>query len=312
MSEETPISPSFPRSASSTAEGRVKQESRLLFSTDARIRRHDVGRVDRSFPDPGALPAFDRDAFVAMMRSDPAQALAQVRAAAKAGDAQAQMLYAQMLCEGRGVPCDPVEGLHWHALAAHAGQAFAMNMVGRCHELGVGTPANAELAAVWYRKAADGGSMWGMYNYANLLATGRGAARDARQAFALYRRAAEQGHAKSMNLVGRHYEEGWEVARDARLAADWYRRSAEGGDFRGQISHAAVLTQQGDVDGAVHWLRRAAEAARPDLLRRVAHELADSRHAELRGVAKHLLVCAARRESEDGRKFPLPPARNFS
>lgn len=248
-------------------------------------------------PDAGTVRAFDRDAFIAAVRSDPVQALGRVREAARAGDVQAQMLYAQMLCEGRGVPCDPIEGLHWHVLAANSGHAFAMNMVGRCHELGVGTLANAELAAAWYRKAADGGSLWGMYNYANLLATGRGVARDTACALAWYRRAAEQGHAKSMNLVGRHYEEGWEVERDTRIAADWYRRSAEGGDFRGQISHAAVLTQQGDVDGAVQWLRRAAETARPDLLRRVAADLAGSPHAALRDTSAHLLHRAAERES---------------
>jgi TPR repeat protein len=81
-------------------------------------------------------------------------AIAEVRAAARAGDVGAQALYAQALAEGRGVVRDAAEALHWYALAANSGHAQSMNMLGRCHELGVGTAANAELAATWYRKAA--------------------------------------------------------------------------------------------------------------------------------------------------------------
>ena len=234
------------------------------------------------------LAVLDRDAFLAAMREDPASALARVREAAHAGDVQAQMLYAQMLCEGRGVPRDAVEGLHWHTLAANSGHALAMNMVGRCHELGQGTPANAELAAAWYRKAAASGSLWGMYNYANQLATGRGVARDQAQAFALYRRAAEQGHAKSMNLVGRYYEEGWEVERDAAAALDWYRKSAEAGDFRGQASYAAILAQRGALDEAAAWLRRAEASGTPAFLEKLGAELADSPHALLRDIGARM------------------------
>lgn len=235
--------------------------------------------------EPVIAPALDREAFAATLRDDPAAALAQVRAAAEGGDAQAQMLYAQMLCEGRGVPRDLVEGLHWHTLAANSGHAFAMNMVGRCHELGQGTPANAELAAAWYRKAAASGSLWGMYNYANLLATGRGVAHDQAQAFALYRRAAELGHAKSMNLVGRYYEEGWEVERDPAQALDWYRKSAEAGDFRGQASYAAILAQRGEIEEAAIWLRRAAKTGTPAFLKLYAESLEISPHALLREIA---------------------------
>lgn len=239
-------------------------------------------------PEAQAAAAFDRAALAERLREDPAGALDALRVAARNGNVEAQALHAQMHCEGRGVPRDMAEGLHWYTLAANSGHVRAMNMVGRCHELGQGTPPDAELAAAWYRKAAASGLDWGMYNLANLLATGRGVRENRAEAFALYRRAAALGHAKSMNLVGRHYEEGWEVAPDPAVAADWYRRSAEAGDFRGQISHAAVLTQQGDIDGAVHWLRRAAETARPDLLRRIADDLEESPHESLREMAAHL------------------------
>jgi TPR repeat protein len=213
---------------------------------------------------------------------------AEVRVAAHAGDIEAQALYAQMLCEGRGVAADAQEGLHWYALAANSGHAGAMNMLGRCHELGHGTPVDLERAVAWYRKAAGAGLDWGMYNFAQLLASGRGVTRDRAQAFALYRRAAEAGHAKSMNLVGRYYDEGWEVERDAAIAHEWYRRAALGGDFRGQTSYASLLAQAGRIDAAVHWLRRAATTATPAFLERLAADLANSPHALLREVAAEL------------------------
>jgi TPR repeat protein len=97
----------------------------------------------------------------------------------------------------------------------------------------------------------------GQYNYANLLATGRGVAEDQAHALRCYRQAAEQGHAKSMNLVGRYLEEGRCCPKDLDAAVQWYRRSAEAGDFRGQFSYAAVLADSGQIEAALAWLRKA-------------------------------------------------------
>ena len=60
-----------------------------------------------------------------------------------------------------------------------------------------------------------------------------------------------------MNLLGRYLEEGRFCRSDAAAAYDWYRRSAEAGDFRGQFSHAALLTRDGKIDEALQWLHRA-------------------------------------------------------
>jgi TPR repeat protein len=235
---------------------------------------------DGEFPHSGLLDESDTpDAAIAFRR---------VRAAAHAGDIDAQTLYAQLLGEGRGVVENAHEALHWFSLAANSGHAGAMNMLGRCHELGRGTMVNLDLAATWYRKAATSGLDWGMYNLAQLLASGRGVARDRAQAFALYRRAADLGHAKSMNLVGRYHEEGWEVAPDAESAIEWYRRSALAGDFRGQTSYASILAQRGDIEVAAQWLRRAAETATPAFLQNLAIDLGNSAHALLREVGAEM------------------------
>jgi TPR repeat protein len=190
------------------------------------------------------------------LRSAPQAAAATLRALGDQGDAQANFLLAQMLVEGRGLPCDAVQAQERYFLAANAGHRLAMNMLGRCHELGVGTAINPELAAVWYQRAARRGLDWGMYNFANLLASGRGVNADPQAALAWYQRAAALGHAKSMNLVGRYLEQaGTEQAR--AQAAHWYLRSALAGDFRGQASHASVLLERGQVQAAIGWYLRA-------------------------------------------------------
>jgi len=233
----------------------------------------------------GAALALDADHVAELLSHDACAAADEVRRAARAGDIEAQALFAQMLIEGKGIERDPAEALHWYSLAANSGHALAMNMLGRCHELGTGTPIDFERAAAWYRKAAKKGLDWGMYNYAHLLATGRGVKPDRAQAFAWYRRAADLGHAKSMNFVGRYYEEGWETEADAAVAFDWYRRSAEGGDFRGQASYAAALTSVGRIDEAVRWLELALASGTPVFLQRLAEQLDGSPHAEIRDIA---------------------------
>jgi len=234
---------------------------------------------------PEAAPAFDVEHVADLLARDVEVGAVVVLAAARAGDVEAQALFAQMRIEGKGIALDAVDALHWYSLAANSGHVLAMNMLGRCHELGTGTPPNDELAAAWYRKAARHGLDWGMYNFAHLLATGRGVKQDRAQAFLWYRRAAELGHAKSMNFVGRFYEEGWDVETDREAAFDWYRRSAEGGDFRGQASYAAALIDRGRVDEAVTWLRLALASGTPAFLQKLHDEIAMSPHALVRALA---------------------------
>ena len=166
---------------------------------------------------------------------------------------------------------------------------MARNMLARCLEHGWGGPADPAAAAVHYRIAAQAGLDWARYNPANLHATGRGVSQDQPRAYALYRQAAEQGHAKSMNLVGRYHEEGLVVARDLAQAAHWYRRSAEGGDFRGQFSHAAMLSASGRHAEAETWLRRALEGGNLNFLRSARHGLEQSAHPPFRSLALALL-----------------------
>lgn len=228
----------------------------------------------------------DDEGFASMLAQSPAHAAQAILAAAAQNVVQAQTLLGQILLDGHGIERDEALARRWFEIAANQGDAMARNMLGRCLEHGWGGAADASLAARHYRMAADAGLDWGLYNVANLLATGRGVPQDNALALSCYRQAAEMGHAKSMNLLGRYLEEGLHCAVDRDAAADWYRRSAEAGDFRGQFSHAAVLADQGRIEQAIVWLRKALAAGNANFLRVSGQALLQAGHTQIRALAE--------------------------
>ncbi|WP_416740668.1 tetratricopeptide repeat protein [Pseudomonas sp. NFX71] len=227
----------------------------------------------------------DGDQLKAMLNESPARAAQAILIAAREGVLDAQALLGQILLDGQGIEQDQPLAVRWFGIAAQRGHLMARNMLGRCHEHGWGCVADATVAAQHYRVGAEAGLDWAMYNYANLLATGRGVIEDQLQALALYRRAAELGHAKSMNLLGRYLEDGRVCPADPVGAVDWYRRSATGGDFRGQFSYAAVLADEGNVEEALVWLRKALAGGNLNFLRVASQTLLSAVNPHIREMA---------------------------
>ena len=227
----------------------------------------------------------DGDRLKAMLEESPARAAQAILLAAREGVVDAQALLGQILLDGNGIALDQPLALRWFEIAAQGGHLMARNMLGRCHEHGWGCEADATVAARHYRVAAEAGLDWAMYNYANLLATGRGVVEDQVQALDLYRRAAALGHAKSMNLLGRYLEEGRVCPADPLRRVEWYRRSAIGGDFRGQFSYAAVLADEGRIDEARQWLRKALAGGNLNFLRVASKALLNAIDPQIRALA---------------------------
>ncbi len=239
-------------------------------------------------PSLAALQALSADELAARLSGSPEERAALVHAAAEAGVAEAQAVWAQMLLDGREVAADPRAAFGWFVRAARQGHTMAINMVGRCYDLGWGTAVDKAQAALWFKAAADRGLEWGLYNYATALALGAGVAEDRPQALALFERAAAMGNAKAMNFVGSFHEDGWVVPRDLSQAAAHYARAAEGGDFRGQFNHARMLIAAGRTDEAISWLRRVPETATNAFQAKVTGWLASSSDARLRAAGTSL------------------------
>lgn len=219
------------------------------------------------------------------------ESLSLVRDAAFSGVHQAQLMFGQMLLDGKLIERNPTWALHWFERAAQSGNVMAANMVGRCLDQGWGVARDSVMAEKWFRKAAERGLDWGMYNLATLLALGEGGVRqDKPQAFQWLLKAARLGHVKSMNLLGGFYEDGWEVKRDRAIARDYYLKSAEGGDFRGQFNYARLLVEEGDVEGALPWFRMVPQTATPAFLQKMIVFLRDSSVPAIREYAATLKV----------------------
>ena len=96
-----------------------------------------------------------KDELAMRFSGSPEEAAASIASAARFGLVEAQLLFGQVLLDGRGTPRDPAAAVLWFGAAASAGSAEAMNMLGRCHEMGWGVRSDRAVAAVWYARAAD-------------------------------------------------------------------------------------------------------------------------------------------------------------
>lgn len=217
-----------------------------------------------------------------------------IRAAAQRGVARAQLLYGQMLLDGKQVARDERAAFHWFECAALGGELMAINMVGRCLDQGWGVAASQKMALPWFRRAAERGLDWGMYNLATLLLLGKdGIAVDRVEALTWLRRAAELGHVKSKNLLGGFYEDGWVVAQDRTRARALYHEAAVGGDFRGQFNYARLLMEEHDWLGALHWLRQVPATATPAFMAKMRDYLLHAPHPEpITDFAKNIAAAA--------------------
>lgn len=170
----------------------------------------------------------------------------------------------------------------WYARAAEAGNSWAMSNLGTLAE----RRGEVSLAESWYRRAADAGDTKGMTNLGGLFAqTGR-----IDQARSAYRRAAATGDPNGLRkeavleLLHGDRKRGANLLRQVALAGDpaavrlmgllsqpedaavprsdveaLRRLAAEMGDSDAALDLARNLWNQGDLDAAEIWFRRAAE-----------------------------------------------------
>ena len=114
-------------------------------------------------------------AFVqAQDEQTPAQTLADLRARAEAGDAEAQYNLGMMYGNGRGVPQDDIEAVAWFRLAAEQGHAPAQNNLGVMYSEGEGVPQDDAEAVAWFHRAAEAGEASAQYNLGVMYYNGRG------------------------------------------------------------------------------------------------------------------------------------------
>ncbi|ONG59057.1 hypothetical protein BKE38_00740 [Pseudoroseomonas deserti] len=230
---------------------------------------------------PGVVREATAEQLAAAFAGPPEEAARWIAAAARAGMVEAQILYGQILLEGRGLPADQATAFAWFRTAATTGNVRAETMLGRCHELGWGTAVDLPKALAIYAEGARRGYDWAQYNLASLLA------RDGQraEAFRWFRAAADQGHAKSMTVLGRYLEEGWETPRDPAAAHALYARAAALGDFRAQFNMGTLAATSAE---ALDWFTKAAATGSPGFLGQMAEALSRRPEPELQALSAEI------------------------
>jgi localization factor PodJL len=159
-----------------------------------------------------------------------AMGTAELRSAAAAGDAQAQLEIATRFAQGMGVAQDHGKAFSWYERAATRGLAAAQFRLAAYYERGIGVTTDPGRARVWYQRAAEQGHARAMHNLAVLSVAGSAADADFAAAARWFRQAAERGVTDSQFNLGVLHEGGRGVAKDLPEAYKWYALAARSGD----------------------------------------------------------------------------------
>jgi uncharacterized protein len=154
------------------------------------------------------------------------ESIADLRAKAEKGDANAQVNLGVRFLKGEGVPQDHAEAVKWFHKAAEQGN------VGAQHNLGVIYFQGEEYikGMNWYLKAANKGFVASQLNLAMCYHKGEVVPQDHAEAVKWFRIAAEQGNAEAQYALGRAYCLGEGVPQDYTEAYVWLSLSAANGN----------------------------------------------------------------------------------
>lgn len=193
-----------------------------------------------------ALPAWAgvAEGIAAFKAGDFKTALAELKPAAKDGDARAAFYLGSIYYRGLGVDRDLSRAFHWVKRAAMAGHAKAQVAVGYSYSNGLGVERNESLAIKWYRKAAEQGDAVARRNLGLMYEEGAGVEQDYAKALKWYRRAAEQGDVVSWVRLGEMYYYGrGPLDLNYQRAIQWWYRAARAGNGKAQYGLSTLYLQ---------------------------------------------------------------------
>ncbi len=172
-----------------------------------------------------------RPAPAELVGAMPAGLSATLRAAATAGDVNAEFEMGVRLIEGRGVAKDPRAAAQWFEQAAARDLPIAEYRLGALYEKGVGVARDSQLAMSWYAKAANAGNARAMHNLAVMNAeAASGGKPDYAEAAQWFRKAAQLGVRDSQFNLGILYARGMGVPQDLAQSWVWFSLAAQQGD----------------------------------------------------------------------------------
>ena len=200
------------------------------------------------------------------VRRDLSEAMRLYRSAAEKGNAQAQFALGQIYLRGWGTPRDEVDAIRW-IMMANSVEAAGPPTDWVAVE-GYGVPRDPRQAVYWYDRAARSGHPEAQFDLARLCSSGDGTKRDEEQAARWTSAAAAQGYAPAMMAFGERYATGNGVVQDHKRAYFWLTLAFLNGEKHGEklrTAEAAKLPAEEVAQqerAAQDWRPRAASVAR--------------------------------------------------
>lgn len=154
---------------------------------------------------------------------------------------------------------------------AESGDANAQLLLAQMYQNGKGVAKDDAAAIQWYSKAADLGSVEAKYKLAQRYKNGigiNGDDKDTKRAFAYAHNAAELGHPMAQFVVGKMYLDGVGVDSNIASGMQWLTTAAGQGNpmaqyMLGDIAMKGSYGQARDWQKAVAWFRQSSET-QPD------------------------------------------------
>jgi len=129
--------------------------------------------------------------------------------------------------------------------AAVAGDHEAMLLMGTAFDEALGKPHDPAQAFEWHLRAAEAGNVLGQHNTGNQYSEGRGVGEDPVAAVAWWTKSAERGDATTQLRLGESYEAGRGVTANLEEAARWYGLAAASGNTQAQEALDRLKAEDG-------------------------------------------------------------------
>jgi TPR repeat protein len=193
-------------------------------------------------------------------------AIAELKAKAEKGNANAQFSLGDCYRTGQGVPQDFVEAAKWYQKAAEQGNAICQYDLGLCFEKGNGVSQDYKEAIKWFRKAAEQDFEAAQLELYQIYFVGKGVETNHTEAVKWLRKAVEHGNMLAQFDLGQHYLQGDGVPEDYAEAAKWYRKAADQGEVNSQYNLGGLFDKgkgmpQNDVEAYFWYSLAAAQGA---------------------------------------------------
>ncbi len=194
---------------------------------------------------------------------------------AKAGDAAAQTLVAEIYARGLGIKADQKQAAHWYGLAAEQGEHEAQFRYAAMLLQGIYVTKDAKKAEILMQKAAEAGVAMAQFNYAQMLMMRYPGEKGLDEAWPWFEKAAEAQLPDAEYAVSQILANGTlKIPRDDVKARDYLLRAARKNYDTAQLDLGTWLVEgrggERNYDAGFRWLLTAARGGNIAAMARVA------------------------------------------